>query len=231
LPGVVRSGLCGGHGNGARDVGVPWPIQWPGKCSFKTSRTERAKCAGAPSCCSHTSSRSPLSFSLGRVTSPTLPNKMPHSPVHQKSKVQSGNLMSYLPISSHAVDYVPAPAWNWDSPLTRTPHFCRTHCDRWHIHNWKEPSNGIWHLRMGPAEHGMILSADPCRHPTVHSQKLGVTASHSSRSSCGLALLTVARQALTIVSVSTSLGNVQWKRQPLRTFPSALSFSHSAACL
>ena len=33
------------------------------KCSFKTSRMERAKCAGAPSCCSHTSSRSPLSLS------------------------------------------------------------------------------------------------------------------------------------------------------------------------
>ena len=71
------------------------------------------------------------------------------------------------------------------------------------------------HLRMCPAEHGMILSADPCRHPTVHSRKLGDRASHSSLSSCGLALLTVAHQALTIVSVSTSLGNVQWKRQPL----------------
>jgi hypothetical protein len=29
-----------------------------------------------------------------------------------------------MSISSHAVDYVPAPAWKWDSPLTRTPHFC-----------------------------------------------------------------------------------------------------------
>jgi len=61
---------------------------------------------------------------------------------------------------------------------------------------------------MCPAEHGMIYSADPCRHPTVHSRKLGDTVSHSSFFSCGLALLTVAHQALTIVSVSTSLGNV-----------------------
>jgi len=61
----------------------------------------------------------------------------------------------------------------------------------------------------------MIHSADPCRHPTVHSRKLGDTASHSSLSSCGLALLTMAHQALMIVSVLTSLGNVQWKQQPL----------------
>ena len=47
--------------------------------------------------------------------------------------------------------------------------------------------------------------------------------SHSGLSSCGLALLTVAHQALTIVFVSTSLGNVQWKRQPLHMFPSAFS--------
>ena len=61
------------------------------------------------------------------ATSPTLPNKMLRSPVHRKSKVQSDNLMSYPPISSHAVDYVSTPAWNWDSPLTRTPHFCCRH--------------------------------------------------------------------------------------------------------
>ena len=45
-----------------------------------------------------------------QATSPTLPNKMPHSLVHRKSKVQSDNLMSYPLISSHEVDYVPAPA-------------------------------------------------------------------------------------------------------------------------
>ena len=68
---------------------------------------------------------------------------------------------------------------------------------------------------MCPAEHSMIHRTDPCRHPTVHSRKLGDTASHSSLSSCGLALLTMAHQALTIVSMSTSSGNVQWKWQPL----------------
>lgn len=36
-----------------------------------------------------------------RATSPTLLNKMPHSLVHRKSKVQSDNLMSCPPISSH----------------------------------------------------------------------------------------------------------------------------------
>jgi len=149
------------------------------------------------------------------ATSPTLPNKIPHSLIHRKNKVQSDNLMSYPPISTFAADYVPAPAWNWDSPLTRTPHFCRAHCDRWHIRHWKEPFNWIRHLRMCPAEHGMIHSANPCRHPTVHSRKLGDTASHSSLSTCGLTLLTVAHQALTIVSVSNSMGNAQWKRQPM----------------
>ena len=106
----------------------------------------------------------------------------------------------------HAVDYVPAPVWNWDSPLTRTPHFCRAHCDRWHIRHWIEPLSRIRHLRMCPAEYGMIHSADPCRHPTVHSRKLGDTASHSSLSSCGLALLTVAHQALTIVFLVDFIG-------------------------
>jgi hypothetical protein len=47
----------------------------------------------------------------------------------------------------------------------------------------------------------MIHSADPCRHPTVHSRKLGDTASHSSLSPCGLALLTVAHQALTVAKL------------------------------
>ena len=99
-----------------------------------------------------------------------------------------------------------------------------------------EPLSGIRHLRMCPAEHGMIHSADPCRHPTVHSRKLGDAASHLSLSSCGLAMLTVAHQALTIVSVSTSLGNVQWKRQLLHVSKRAvflplrgLSLSHPRA--
>jgi hypothetical protein len=33
--------------------------------------------------------------------------------------------IGYTSISSHAVDYVPVTAWNWDSPLSRIPHFCR----------------------------------------------------------------------------------------------------------
>jgi hypothetical protein len=49
---------------------------------------------------------------------------------------------------------------------------------------------------------------------------LGDTASHSSLSSRGLALLTVAHQALTIVSEPTSLGNVQWMRQTAARFQS-----------
>ena len=81
---------------------------------------------------------------------------------------------------------------------------------------------------MCPAGHGMIHSADPCRHPTVHSRKLGDTASHSSLSSCGLALLTVAHQALTIISV----GNIQWKRLPLHISKHVvfLSFSPIQQC-
>ena len=78
----------------------------------------------------------------------------------------------------------------------------------------KKPLCGIRHLRMCPAEHVTIHSADPCCHPTVHSRRLGDMASHSGLSSCGLALLTMAHQALMIVFVSTSLGNVQWKWKP-----------------
>jgi len=40
---VVRSGLCGGHANGARNVVKPWSIQWLAKHSFKTLCTETAK--------------------------------------------------------------------------------------------------------------------------------------------------------------------------------------------
>ena len=163
------------------------------------------------------------------ATSPALPNKMLHSLVNQKSKVQSDNLMSYLPISSHVVDYGPAPTWNWDSPLTTTPHFCCAHCNRWHICHWKEPLSGIQHLRMCPAVHGMIHSANPCCHPTVHSWKLGDTAAHSSLSSCGLALLTLAHEALMILSLSTSLGNVLPLRGLSLTLPRANTrFSQSS---
>jgi len=37
---------------------------------------------------------------------------------------------------------------------------------------------------MCPTEHGIINSADPCRHPTVYSRKLGDAASHSSLFMC-----------------------------------------------
>ena len=49
--------------NGAGDCGEPRPFQEPGKRSFKSSPTERAKCGFSPSCCSHTSSWSPMSLS------------------------------------------------------------------------------------------------------------------------------------------------------------------------
>jgi hypothetical protein len=65
LLGVVRSGLHGGHVNGATDFGGPWSFWQLGKCSFNTSCTERAKCMCAPLCCGHTSSMSLLSLSWG----------------------------------------------------------------------------------------------------------------------------------------------------------------------
>jgi len=109
--------------------------------------------------------------------------------------------MSYPPVSSHAVDCVPANACHGNVPLTRTPHFCRSHCDSWHIHHRKEPleRNTAW-----------VVAPIQCRHPTVHSRKSGDTASLSSLSLCGLTSLTMAYQALIIVSASTSLGNVKW---------------------
>jgi hypothetical protein len=33
--------------------------------------------------------------------------------------------LRYMSISSHVVDYVPAPGWNWGSSVTRIPHVCR----------------------------------------------------------------------------------------------------------
>jgi hypothetical protein len=38
---VVRSGLCGGHANGARNVAEPWPIQWLTKYSFIQNAVHR----------------------------------------------------------------------------------------------------------------------------------------------------------------------------------------------
>ena len=135
------------------------------------------------------------------ATSPTLPHKTPCSRGHLKCKGQSDKVMSYPPVSSHAVDYVPATACHGDSPLTRTPHFCRSHCDSWHVHHRKEPleRNTAW-----------VVAPIQFRYPTVHSRKSGDTPSLSSLSSCGLTSLTVAYQALMIVSASTSLGNVEW---------------------
>ena len=135
------------------------------------------------------------------ATSPTLPHKTPCSRTHLKGKVQSDNVMSYPPVSSHAVDYVPATACHRDSPLTRTPHFCRSHCDSWHIHHRKEPleRNTAW-----------VIAPIQCRHPTVHSRKSADTASLSSLYSRGITSLTVAYQTLIIVSASNSLGNVEW---------------------
>jgi len=72
------------------------------------------------------------------ATSPTLPHKTPCSRDHLKSMGQSDNVMSYPPVPSNSVDYVPATACHGDSPLTRTPHFCLSYCDSWHIHHRKE---------------------------------------------------------------------------------------------
>jgi hypothetical protein len=47
------------------------------------------------------------------------------------------------------VQHVPAPAWNRDSHVTRTPHICCSRCDRWHTHHWKEPSSEIGHEEWG----------------------------------------------------------------------------------
>jgi len=114
------------------------------------------------------------------AVSPTLPRKMPCSRGHLKSKGQSDNVMTYPPLSSHAVEYVPATACHGDSPLTRTPHFCRSHCDNWHSHHRKEPleRNTAW-----------VVAPIQCRHPTVHSRKSGDTTSLSSLSSYGLNII------------------------------------------
>lgn len=49
------------------------------------------------------------------------------------------------------------------------------------------------------------------RHPTVRSRMSSDRSPFSSISSLGLTLLSMAHQALIIVSVSTSMGNVEWK--------------------
>ena len=53
------------------------------------------------------------------------------------------------------MQHVLAPARKGDSPLTRTPHICYSHCDRWHIHHWKEPSIEVRHE---PQCRGMLAS-------------------------------------------------------------------------
>jgi hypothetical protein len=115
---------------------------------------------------------------------------------------QSDNVMSYPPVPSNSVDYVAATACHGDSPLTRTPHFCLSHCESWHIHHRKEPLERITALVVAPIQ---------CRPPTVHSRKSSGTTSLSSLSSCDLTSLTVAHQALIIVSASTSC-TTEWAR-------------------
>lgn len=107
-----------------------------------------------------------------------------------RSKVQSGNLVSHPPTSSHAVALTPATAWNGNIPLTRTLHFCRSH-----IHLWKEPLYGIHYLGMCPAEHDMSHNADSWRQPKLIHESRRDAASRSSLSSGGLALLVVAHQS------------------------------------
>ena len=63
---VVRSGLCGGHANGARNVVDPWPIQWLAKHSFKMLCTDTkcvcvCVCVCVPLRCSHVIHETPIS--------------------------------------------------------------------------------------------------------------------------------------------------------------------------
>lgn len=66
--------------------------------------------------------------------------------------------------------------------LTRTQ-FWHMHCSRWHISHWKKPLHSIWHWGICPPKHGVSHSADPFRHPSLYSWKLGNTATLSSLSS------------------------------------------------
>jgi hypothetical protein len=77
------------------------------------------------------------------ATSPTLPHKTPCLRGHRKSNFQSDNVISYRSVSSHYVDYIQTTALCGDSPLTRTPHFCRSHWDSGHIHHRKNLLSGI----------------------------------------------------------------------------------------
>lgn len=159
-------------------------------------------CACALSCESHVSKLRCESHL------PTLPNKMLFSRVHQKIKIQSDNLMSYLPTSSYVVHYVPALVWNGDSPPTRTPQFCHSLCYRQHIHTEKN----LWTFEQDMAWAIVLI------HVGIQQfikEKVVDMVSLSSLSSCGLTLFTMAYKALMIISALTTLGNVKWKWQLL----------------
>jgi len=102
---VVRSKLRGGHVNGARDFDEPLPVQRPGKHSKRCAQKERSVLVAYRAA----AIRDPCVSCVG-AQSPTLSNKASLSRLHPKSKVRSDNLTSYPLISSHAQDYVPAPA-------------------------------------------------------------------------------------------------------------------------
>jgi hypothetical protein len=59
-------------------------------------------------------------------------------------KIRSNQVIwCHPPLTSHAVDYVPATAWHGDSPLALTANFSRAHCGRWYIHHCNLPLSGI----------------------------------------------------------------------------------------
>jgi hypothetical protein len=138
--------------------------------------------------------------------------RVPHSGASRK--VQSDNLTSYPPISTSM----------------RSIMFQRlreTGILLWperHISVARTAADGTFVTGMNVGN-----VSDRARHESASDRTFTATASPPSLSSCGLELLTVAHQALMMVSASISLGNVEVKRHPLHVFPRALSFTHSAA--
>jgi hypothetical protein len=130
---------------------------------------------------------------------------MLHSRVHQNTKVQSNNLMSYPPISSRVVHYVSAPVWNGDYFYQKTTFLSVSLLQMAHSSlKITVKQDVVWVIMLIHVSIQQFMQ-----------QKLGDMASLSSLSSCGLTLLIMAYKALVIIPASTTLGNVEWKWQLL----------------
>jgi len=207
LLGVVRSKLLGGHVNGARDFDEPTPVQRPGKHSKRRHRKIEV-CLWPIVLQPHDIHVSPLSepsLQLCRIRRRFhifIENVRSDQIIlpHTRSYHHSRRIVFQLLLEMGSLLW---PEHHISAMLTAIVGRFITEKNHWSAY-------GTW--GMCPTKGDLSHSDDPCQHPTVHSRKSDDSASLSRPPSCAFAL---AHQILATFPASTSLGNVEWKRQAM----------------